>query len=539
MFGKRFTRALVVATAATLIMASTAFADNAVADGDGVVPVANHDMSLGNVACDATTSKTALIAISRQGSATGTNTFADGAQVTISVTGVSGAGLSASISPAANAVTLPSNWTSLANNTLSGTVQSSVSINSSTAGAGAGSLEFRATGLNSGGQTISREVDMAVTWTTGSCAPTNTAPSVSVSGVSSGASYEHGSVPAAMCDVVDAEDGSSSFAATLSAISGTHAAFGLGSQTASCSYTDGGGLSDGDSVTYSIVDLTGPVVLAPADLTVEGNTLGGATQASVLAGLGSASAIDAVFGDVSASLTTSALPTVFPLGDTTITYTAVDGAGNTGSDSTDVTVVDTIAPTISGMPSDISTTTMNSGGKAVSWTAPTASDIVDGGRPAACLPASGSTFAIGTTTVTCSASDTSGNTAQSQFTVTVGLLSALWKEPINGPSVVNVAKAGRVIPVKVEVFLNGIENENTGAVTFKLYKSNACAAGAQDAIETFMAVGEAAGGDAFAWNTDGGFYQYNLKTPSTAGCYSGEVLFNGERAGYFLINAQK
>ena len=88
----------------------------------------------------------------------------------------------------------------------------------------------------------------------------NTAPSVTVTGVTHGASYELGSVPAAGCSVSDAQDGNSSFAATLSAVSGPLALYGLGSQTASCSYTDAGGLSASASATYSIVDTTDPVI---------------------------------------------------------------------------------------------------------------------------------------------------------------------------------------------------------------------------------------------------------------------------------------
>lgn len=90
--------------------------------------------------------------------------------------------------------------------------------------------------------------------------PTNTPPHVSVSGVTGGASYAKGSVPAASCNVTDAEDGNSSFAATLSAVSGPDAADGIGQQTASCSYTDGGGLTATDSVTYSIVDQSAPSI---------------------------------------------------------------------------------------------------------------------------------------------------------------------------------------------------------------------------------------------------------------------------------------
>jgi hypothetical protein len=90
---------------------------------------------------------------------------------------------------------------------------------------------------------------------------TNTAPTISVTGVAGGASYNKGSVPAATCQVTDAQDGNSSFAATLSAITGPYASDGIGSQTASCSYTDGGGLMARSSETYSIVDSSAPVIV--------------------------------------------------------------------------------------------------------------------------------------------------------------------------------------------------------------------------------------------------------------------------------------
>ncbi|MGE5690005.1 MAG: PxKF domain-containing protein [Pseudomonadota bacterium] len=96
--------------------------------------------------------------------------------------------------------------------------------------------------------------------------PTNTAPQVAVGGVTGGASYLKGTVPSATCQVTDAEDGSSSFPATLSAVSGPYASDGIGEQTASCSYTDGGGLTAVASETYGIVDSSAPTIgstLAP------------------------------------------------------------------------------------------------------------------------------------------------------------------------------------------------------------------------------------------------------------------------------------
>jgi hypothetical protein len=56
---------------------------------------------------------------------------------------------------------------------------------------------------------------------------------------------------------------------------------------------------------------------------------------------------------------------------------------------------------------------------AVSYTKPTATDAVDGVRPVTCLPGSGVTFHVGKTTVTCTATDKSGNKGTATFTVWV------------------------------------------------------------------------------------------------------------------------
>ena len=49
----------------------------------------------------------------------------------------------------------------------------------------------------------------------------------------------------------------------------------------------------------------------------------------------------------------------------------------------------------------------------------TASDAVDGQLPASCNPRSGSRFPLGRTVVRCSATDSSANTANASFRVTV------------------------------------------------------------------------------------------------------------------------
>lgn len=59
-------------------------------------------------------------------------------------------------------------------------------------------------------------------------------------------------------------------------------------------------------------------------------------------------------------------------------------------------------------------------GAVVTYDLPTATDVEDGGPvPVQCAPVSGSTFALGPTTVTCTATDSHSNTSQTSFTVTV------------------------------------------------------------------------------------------------------------------------
>ncbi len=70
------------------------------------------------------------------------------------------------------------------------------------------------------------------------------------------------------------------------------------------------------------------------------------------------------------------------------------------------------------VPADITVSATGPQGAAVSFTA-TATDNTDGAITPVCVPASGSTFAIGTTAVVCTATDAAGNSATGTFNVTV------------------------------------------------------------------------------------------------------------------------
>lgn len=111
----------------------------------------------------------------------------------------------------------------------------------------------------------------------------------------------------------------------------------------------------------------------------------------------------------------------FPKGTTTVTCSTTDPSGNIFSCSFTVTVNDTQPPAIT-CPANVTAaapvTCPPATSLVVTYPAPMVSDNCPG-VTSMCVPASGSTFPLGTTTVTCTATDTSGNTASCSFTVTV------------------------------------------------------------------------------------------------------------------------
>ena len=109
----------------------------------------------------------------------------------------------------------------------------------------------------------------------------------------------------------------------------------------------------------------------------------------------------------------------FSYGDTTVTCSATDpGDLSVASGSFTVTVVDTTAPSVS-VPASFAVEVVGLGTTAVvTYPAATASDAGTPVTPT-CSPASGATFVYGPNLVTCSASDSHGNTGTGTFTVTV------------------------------------------------------------------------------------------------------------------------
>jgi hypothetical protein len=161
-----------------------------------------------------------------------------------------------------------------------------------------------------------------------------------------------------------------------------------------------------------VVDRTAPEIETVPDITVEATSPAGA-----LVTFSSPDATDTV--DPSPVVVCApASGSVFPLGPTPVECTATDAAGNEASSTFTVTVEDTTPPVIETNP-DITAEATSFAGAVVTFGTPAATDIADPAPVVVCNPPSGATFPLGTTVVTCTATDASGNEASSVFNVTV------------------------------------------------------------------------------------------------------------------------
>ena len=149
------------------------------------------------------------------------------------------------------------------------------------------------------------------------------------------------------------------------------------------------------------------MITVPATATVEATSATGASFTYT------ATASDLVDGSVAVSCTPASGAT-FPIGPTTVTCTAADTTGNTGAASFSVTVTDTTGPVVT-VPASATVEATSATGAIFTYSA-TATDVVDGSVAVSCTPASGTTFPLGATTVSCTATDTRGNSGAASFT---------------------------------------------------------------------------------------------------------------------------
>jgi hypothetical protein len=162
------------------------------------------------------------------------------------------------------------------------------------------------------------------------------------------------------------------------------------------------------------MDTTPPnIANVPSDITKEATSYAGAPVIFTIP-----TANDAFDGNRTVSCSPDS-GSIFPLGLTEVTCSASDASGNTSSAKFNVTVLDTTAPNMATHADITGVEAAGPDGATVTYTKPTATDSVDTSVMVDCSPASGTKFALGDTTVTCTATDNSGNKATSTFKVTV------------------------------------------------------------------------------------------------------------------------
>jgi hypothetical protein len=110
-------------------------------------------------------------------------------------------------------------------------------------------------------------------------------------------------------------------------------------------------------------------------------------------------------------------PSARPVGQYPVIFTATDNRGGVASLSVTIKVVDTTPPVLT-LPGPIVAEATGASGAVVSYQV-TAVDTADPAPIVSCVRPSGSTFPLGTSSVTCSATDAAGNQATGSFTVSV------------------------------------------------------------------------------------------------------------------------
>src|SRR5207253_2550680 len=141
-------------------------------------------------------------------------------------------------------------------------------------------------------------------------------------------------------------------------------AFPIGATTVTWTAKDAAGNISNATQTVDVVDTTAPKITSPKDIKVEATSL---TDNTVSLG-------NATTTDVEQVTITNDAPKLFPLGMTTVTWTAKDAAGNISNATQTVDVVDTTAPKITS-PKDIKVEATSLTDNTVSLGNATATDV--------------------------------------------------------------------------------------------------------------------------------------------------------------------
>jgi hypothetical protein len=194
--------------------------------------------------------------------------------------------------------------------------------------------------------------------------------------------------------------------------------------------TDGGGNQASVQRTVIVQDTIAPSITCPQDQNVSNDP----GMCSAMVNVGAPTVSDSCDSTPTISGTRSdsqPLNAAYPVGTTTITWTATDDSNNSSSCVQTITVNDTENPTII-CPANIILEPTCPSGAIATWTPPVGTDNCPGATTTQTAGgAPGSVFPIGTTTVTYTVNDAHGNSASCSFTVTVKTPQAVIQDLIN------------------------------------------------------------------------------------------------------------
>ena len=188
-------------------------------------------------------------------------------------------------------------------------------------------------------------------------------------------------------------------------------AWGVDDTEVSCTVVDSENNSRVCNAQINVVDTIKPVITVPGDVQTECTS-----PLGTIFDFGQATAADSC--DPDPTIINNA-PRGFPLGQTTVTWTAGDSFANTISDTQVVTVVDTSKPTIFGPADIIAAECTNFLGTPVPIGSPNVSDACTTRDNLTVSNDAGVRFPLGTTEVAWTVTDPSGNSNGSRQKVTV------------------------------------------------------------------------------------------------------------------------
>jgi hypothetical protein len=188
----------------------------------------------------------------------------------------------------------------------------------------------------------------------------------------------------------------------------------LGETVVRCTATDSSGATSEEEFSITVADTMPPVLTVPDDLTVQATGPDGAVVTF------EATATDLVDGTDVSLVCSPASGMRLPIGLTEVHCSARDHRNNLASASFDVNVIESQveARPVLTLPEEIVEEAANGAGAMVTYEA-SAHDELDGGIPVSCTPPSTSISPLGTTTVTCSATNSRKKTATGTFDVHV------------------------------------------------------------------------------------------------------------------------